>query len=133
MKIWEPVLLRLVDRLEGSDSSILIEEIWTWEAVQHGDSGLINEESLGGVCELTSRDMFMTESLAYCILLDDWTDNARDILNFLFHYLPSRPYSKPLPTNLLRVPKDEATARTLNGFSERAIVVVGHSLGAASR
>lgn len=29
----------------------IIDEIWSWEAVNHGDSALINKQSLGPFCE----------------------------------------------------------------------------------
>jgi hypothetical protein len=28
----------------------LVDEIWVWEAVQHGDSALLNRDSLGTTC-----------------------------------------------------------------------------------
>lgn len=33
------------------DSSIPIDEIWLWEAVNHGESALVNEPLLGGLCK----------------------------------------------------------------------------------
>lgn len=29
----------------------IIEEIWSWEAVNHGDPALINKKNLGALCE----------------------------------------------------------------------------------
>ncbi|KAM6489820.1 hypothetical protein JOM56_014843 [Amanita muscaria] len=57
-EIWEPTIKHLL-----ASSSDLIDEIWTWEAIQHGDSALVNEKQLS--------------------CLYDWIDNGRDILNFL--------------------------------------------------
>ena len=37
----------------GSDDPI-IDEIWSWEAVNHGDSALINKQNLGAFCEYSS-------------------------------------------------------------------------------
>ena len=33
------------------DDDPIIEEIWSWEAVNHGDSALINRRNLGAFCE----------------------------------------------------------------------------------
>ncbi|KAG1867458.1 Alpha/Beta hydrolase protein [Suillus tomentosus] len=64
----------------------VIDEIWSWESVQHGDSALLNRQNLSGSF--------------------DWTDNARDIANFLINYMPEE-----------------------SGFFSRTLVVVGHSVG----
>lgn len=32
----------------------MIDEAWVFEAVQHGDSGLINDKIIGDVCTLLS-------------------------------------------------------------------------------
>ncbi|OBZ76148.1 Peroxisomal membrane protein LPX1 [Grifola frondosa] len=71
-EIWEPTLLHLAasDRPQYD-----INEIWVWEAVNHGDSYLVNAQNLCG--------------------LYDWRDNTRDILHFLLHYLPSSPSPSP--------------------------------------
>jgi hypothetical protein len=44
-EIWEPTLGHL---LSSQDVVGLVDEIWSWEAVQHGDAGLINASSLTG-------------------------------------------------------------------------------------
>jgi hypothetical protein len=46
---WEPALLSLIKSLEH-ERSVLVEEVWAWEAVNHGDSALLNAPHLGGVC-----------------------------------------------------------------------------------
>lgn len=46
LKIWEPTLRHLLSKKTG----LRIDEIWTWEAVNHGDSSLINEKNLSGLC-----------------------------------------------------------------------------------
>jgi hypothetical protein len=48
-QIWEPTLAGLLD----SPSGKLIDEVWVWESVQHGDAALINRESLSRWCEFT--------------------------------------------------------------------------------
>jgi pimeloyl-ACP methyl ester carboxylesterase len=62
---------------------------------------------------------------------DDWQDNARDILNFLLHYMPP---SSCLNTSLHLplVPKEISQQRQREGFVGRTFVVVGHSFGGAS-
>jgi pimeloyl-ACP methyl ester carboxylesterase len=64
-------------------------------------------------------------------LSDDWADNARDILNFLTHYLPDTPVPN-LPLHLAPVPLPAASARTSTGLTSRTLVGVGHSLGGVS-
>lgn len=59
----------------------------------------------------------------------DWTDNSRDILNFLVNYLPLAPTNSALPTHLPRTNSEEAESRKLTGYKERTLVVVGHSFG----
>jgi len=46
---WEPVLLHMLSN--SGDGDPIIEEIWSWEAVNHGDSALINKQNLGALCE----------------------------------------------------------------------------------
>ncbi|KAG6820194.1 hypothetical protein H0H93_004187 [Arthromyces matolae] len=43
-EIWEPMLGHLLSSPEAS----VIDEVWTWESVQHGDACLINGEKNGG-------------------------------------------------------------------------------------
>ena len=50
LKIWEPMLERLV-RDFSAKSGYQVDEIWSWEAANHGDSSLINRDVLGGICE----------------------------------------------------------------------------------
>lgn len=37
--------------LNSRGNDPIIEEIWSWEAVNHGDSALVNEQNLGAFCE----------------------------------------------------------------------------------
>jgi hypothetical protein len=46
---FEPMLHRLLD-LEEKQGSQRIDEIWSFEAVQHGDSALINGDRPGCLC-----------------------------------------------------------------------------------
>ncbi|KAH9948107.1 hypothetical protein B0H21DRAFT_821288 [Amylocystis lapponica] len=108
-EIWEPMLQRLIAAHQAARPTYSIDEIWLWEAVNHGDACLINGEKLGW--------MF------------DWQDNARDVLQFLLHYLPESPSDSELPTHLTRLPEVISDARKKDGFLGRTLVAVGHSLG----
>ncbi|KAF9450037.1 hypothetical protein P691DRAFT_811281 [Macrolepiota fuliginosa MF-IS2] len=103
-EIWEPVI-QLIINSPSND----VDEIWSWEAVQHGDSVLLNGESLG------------------CLF--DWADNGRDILNFLHYFIPSVATDAPVPTHLRRISSEETQYRKAHGFRARTIVGVGHSYG----
>lgn len=107
-EIWEPTIQRL---LASSQTAEIVDEVWVWEAVQHGDSYLLNAAALDGVFS--------------------WHDNARDITNFLLHYLPSMP-GGTLPTHLDAVSSSESTQRHTRGFNHRTFVVTGHSYGGCS-
>lgn len=107
-EIWETTLRYLLSLPAAS----LIDEVWCWEAVQHGDAALINETNLSGIF--------------------DWQDNARDIAHFLLYYLPEDASSKALPTHLHLLPETISESRKNKGFSSRSLVAVGHSLGGCS-
>lgn len=60
----------------------------------------------------------------------DWSEHARDILNFLLNYMPDRSSSVPsLPVHLARVPEDDSRGRSNSGFGDRTLITIGHSLG----
>ena len=61
------------------------------------------------------------------LFLVTWSDHARDILNFILHFLPETVSPSTLPTCLPRVPLEVSTAREKRGFTSRELVVVGHS------
>ncbi|KAF9230425.1 Alpha/Beta hydrolase protein [Melanogaster broomeanus] len=44
---WETMLRSLLD----SPAGYLVDEVWAWEAVQHGDSALINAHNLSGISD----------------------------------------------------------------------------------
>jgi len=110
-EIWEPCLHFLIDEVKQSISSIFIEEIWTMDAVNHGDAGLVNERYL--------TDRF------------DWADHARDILNFVTNYLPVSG-TQDVPTHLPAIGQDISRHRLDNGFRDRTLVALGHSFGGCS-
>jgi hypothetical protein len=59
----------------------------------------------------------------------DWQDNARDISNFLLHFLPKHTTEGTLPTHLARLSPAETERRINSGFSDRKLVAIGHSYG----
>ncbi|GAB1520382.1 hypothetical protein RhiTH_003457 [Rhizoctonia solani] len=105
-EIWETTLRYLLSTPQGQAS---IDEIWALDAVNHGDSALLNKENLGEIFE--------------------WSDHARDILNFLGNYLPDRIENNQLVRNLERVPDQTTQSRLKSGFPHRKIVGIGHSFG----
>ncbi|KAH9926154.1 Alpha/beta hydrolase family-domain-containing protein [Fomitopsis serialis] len=113
-EIWEPVISHLIQaqRQANISSQNLVDEIWAWEAVNHGDAALVNEQNLSSIF--------------------DCQDNARDLLQFLLHYLPEHSSLPALPTHLPRVPDHISQYRRSHGFQERVLVGVGHSLGGCS-
>ncbi|TRM57568.1 hypothetical protein BD626DRAFT_560288 [Schizophyllum amplum] len=84
-----------------------------WEAVQHGEAALINRAALRG--------------------LYSWRDNARDILNFLLHFIPAEASHDSLPAHLPRVPSAETATRRVAGLTRRHVVAIGHSFGGCTR
>ncbi|KAI9438201.1 Alpha/Beta hydrolase protein [Lactarius indigo] len=105
---FEPTLRYLFEAMDN-EKQYQIDEIWALDAVQHGDSGVVNAQNLGS--------LFI------------WHDHARDILNFILHFLPEEVTPSTLPTNLPRVSTEASEARKRLGFANRKLVVVGHSLG----
>ncbi|THU96752.1 alpha/beta-hydrolase [Dendrothele bispora CBS 962.96] len=101
---WEPTIYHLLCSPAGQD----IDEIWGWEAIQHGDSGLLNRGKL--------KSLF------------HWFDGTRDLLNFLIYFMPSTA-ATTLPVHLPRVPPEESARRLRDGFTERTLIGVGHSIG----
>ncbi|KAN0107765.1 Alpha/beta hydrolase family domain containing protein [Russula decolorans] len=103
---FEPTIRHLLQAAD-EDAQYQIDEVWALDAVQHGDSGLVNAQGLGA--------QFI------------WSDHARDILNFILYFLPETVTSSALPTHLPRVPPEISSARERRGFPTRQLVVVGHS------
>ncbi|KAF9230423.1 Alpha/Beta hydrolase protein [Melanogaster broomeanus] len=104
-EIWETTLHSLLD----SPAGYMVDEVWAWEAVQHGDSALINAHNLSGI--------------------SDWTDDVRDIGPFLVELLTRGSRSEALPARLERLPESTSQARKEHGYRTRKMVAAGHSLG----
>lgn len=124
---YEPAIQSLLTQFEetysqSSSTSLppIIDEIWLFEAIQHGDTGLINTGLLPRAF--------------------NWLDNVRDILHFLLYYIPDRVYRDAqgkaidLPTHLPRLSDNKVSRRIKEGYplSNRKIVGIGHSLGGCS-
>ncbi|KAK0205389.1 alpha beta-hydrolase [Desarmillaria ectypa] len=105
-EIWE----KTISSFLSSRSEPYVSEMWVWDAVNQGDSALLNRGKLNSLCH--------------------WHDPTRDILNFLLHHIPSKP-SLSVPTHLSRVTSAESALRKSQGFSDRKVVMVGHSFGGA--
>ncbi|CEL59021.1 Peroxisomal membrane protein LPX1 OS=Saccharomyces cerevisiae (strain ATCC 204508 / S288c) GN=LPX1 PE=1 SV=1 [Rhizoctonia solani AG-1 IB] len=105
-EIWETTLRYLLSTPQGQAS---VDEIWALDAANHGDSALLNEKNLGEIFE--------------------WSDHARDILNFLGNYLPDRVENKQIERNLSHIPDQAVQDRLKQGFTHRNIVGIGHSFG----
>ncbi|KAJ4490342.1 alpha beta-hydrolase [Lentinula aciculospora] len=110
---WEPTILSL---LSSQESQSHVQEIWVWEACNHGDSALLNSGKLNSLIHTRTA--------------------ARDLLNFLIYFLPSTFDSSPLPIHIPRVAQAEVQRRFKNGFTtfdspRYPICAVGHSFGGA--
>lgn len=105
-EIWEPTIGYLL----SLPAVRVIDEIWVWESVHHGDAGLINAAKASGV--------------------SDWTDGGRDVANFLLHFLPpATTGGTVLPVHLQRVSPEETSLRIQKGLKDRKFVAIGHSYG----
>ncbi|CAH7689061.1 Alpha/beta hydrolase family-domain-containing protein [Phakopsora pachyrhizi] len=125
---WEPTLAQLL----VSPAGRRVEEVWSFDAVNHGDSALINDGNL--------------------TYLFDWADMARDMLQFVLLYLPDRSkINETLPKVLEstdqrflqseflmldRAPVLKSTKtlsidvrRRIEGLRDRNLTWIGHSMG----
>ncbi|KDQ15271.1 hypothetical protein BOTBODRAFT_65628 [Botryobasidium botryosum FD-172 SS1] len=109
---WEPIFATINFLTANSNSRLNVDEIWTVDCVQHGDSIALNESKLG--------DIF------------DSAEYSRDLTNFVLFYLPSSSSLEDPPTNLPRLPTSETSARQNHGFEHRTLVGIGHSVGACA-
>ncbi|KAM0752375.1 alpha/beta-hydrolase [Meredithblackwellia eburnea MCA 4105] len=123
-EIWEPTMSDLIDDLAKSNGPP-VDEIWTWDCINQGDSAILNEYVLGNTFY--------------------WGDNGRDLLHLVVSYIasPTSPIhdqspSTPSPTFLSDpvplVPLHQLdNARTPAPPPPRPphqnLVLVGHSLG----
>ena len=113
---------------------VFIDEIWSFDVIQQGDSGLVNQNKLGMLCECLIKVSMQLSSQSLLHLTVDWKDNARDFLNFFTRYLPdlSASAQSSLPTYLTRVPQSISEDRRLRGFIDRELVTICHSFSGTS-
>ncbi|KAF5348071.1 hypothetical protein D9758_010029 [Tetrapyrgos nigripes] len=104
---WEPTLVSL---LSSPQSQSQIREIWVWDAVNHGDSAILNQGKF--------------DSLFH------WRNAVLDLLSFLLYYIPDPAHltTEPFPTHVPRLPVKETARRLQEGLLE-GIIGVGHSFG----
>lgn len=60
--------------------------------------------------------------------LVEWSDNSRDILNFMVNYLPNT-IAEGCDATLSQVTEEVSRHRLEKGFASRVIVGLGHSFG----
>lgn len=131
----------LLDELgdPSQPQALPVDEIWALDAVNQGDSGVLNEAVLGKACEclgLHARRQAETSSSTV-----NWADHGRDILNFIVSYLDTptaTPSSTHLPAlvvhpSLLELdhsrPTEGPSPPPARVWRDRLIVGIGHSLG----
>ncbi|EIW74555.1 hypothetical protein CONPUDRAFT_169932 [Coniophora puteana RWD-64-598 SS2] len=109
-EIWETTLHNLLDK---PHPLIEIDEVWSWEPIQHGDSALLNAGILGGTYGLV--------------------DHARDLAQLLLHFIPDFTRDDCVPTHLQRVSQTVSDARIRHGFAldhgTGVFIGIGHSYG----
>lgn len=57
-----------------------------------------------------------------------WSDNTRDVLNFIINYMPESVDDSPAP-HIPRVTPDASYRRRHYGFKQRELICLGHSFG----
>ena len=116
-QIWEPAIGHLL----CSPASGVIDEIWAWESVHHGDAGLINAAKASAVCE------FVFWFLSYKLNLFDplykpiglMADGTSPISSCIFYHLLQLPhcslslYSKSQPRRHHYVYKGDSNIASL--------------------
>ena len=88
----------------------------------------LTSQNCVGACVALNK-LNLSSIILFCVA--DRSDYGRDLANFLIHYLPegSRFYGEDIPVQLPRLPELVTKERCKNGFSDRALVAIGHSLG----
>jgi hypothetical protein len=117
----------MLRELLGGPAGGMVDEVWAWDAVQHGDAAVVNAENLSGICTSSLPSTAVLWGMTSYLV--DWLDNARDIANFMVHYLPEDVDATVLPIRLPRLPASVTRVREERGFHTRRLVVVGHSFG----
>jgi hypothetical protein len=60
LQTFEPTLRHLFEAVD-TDKRYQIDEVWALDAVQHGDSGLVNAQNLGSLCEASNFSHILSE------------------------------------------------------------------------
>ncbi|CAH7686041.1 expressed protein [Phakopsora pachyrhizi] len=114
---WEPVLSGILT----SSSADSIDEIWSLDLVQHGDSALLNKGNIGEIYDLN--------------------DSVRDTLQFILAYLPERsnqagvlpmvlPRKEPLNPDMLLLDYSKSKSIESPGIiRSRRVSLWGYSIG----
>lgn len=55
------MLLHLLSNLGEEDP--IIDEVWSWDAANHGDSALLNKEKLSSLCNLFHKTYWVIPAL----------------------------------------------------------------------
>ncbi|KAH8827509.1 Alpha/beta hydrolase family-domain-containing protein [Flagelloscypha sp. PMI_526] len=106
-EMWEPFLHFF---LRSPEVRARVGEIWSFEAVHHGSSAVINSAVL--------------ESVGLSL----WEDESRDMVQFLTHYLPSQWSDLELPTVLSPISFSEKQRRVADGLPKnRRVIAITHS------
>jgi len=121
----------LIELTERQTSSVRIEEIWSVDAVTHGDAALLNGAYLPKLRLSLPRGSGSFIVADFSFGEADRSDYGRDLANLIIHFLPeSGPsFGSDLPLELSRVPVAVSDDRVKNGFFDRVVVGMGHSLG----
>jgi hypothetical protein len=123
LQTWEETIAHFL----RTRSSGMVDEMWCLDFANHGDSAVLNERKLGGLC--TSHCLLHFTTWLTLLRGVDWLDNTRDILNFLLHYVPLRPTCERLSVHLPPVSTEEVAHRELLGYKDRTLIGVGQSFG----
>lgn len=132
--------MKLIELSEQRNTGLCIDEIWSIDAANTGDSALVNRGKLGDTCGFSTlyplyhRIAFVNQHLPLLSIVE-CLDHVRDILNIIENYLPHGTYDPMVPappTHLARVPPFVSESRVQNGLRDRHIVGLGHSFGACS-
>ncbi|KAF8323434.1 hypothetical protein DL93DRAFT_701345 [Clavulina sp. PMI_390] len=99
---YEPTYRHLISLCDQATSTVRVDEFWSIEAANAGDSAIINGDVFGDY--------------------QDGIDHVRDALNFLEYYLPKKPYDSSPP---LHLPHHTTSLSSTSRF----LVALGHCFG----
>ncbi|CAO1613371.1 unnamed protein product [Parajaminaea phylloscopi] len=104
---WHEMLRTLLDKI-AQDGSIVIDEVWSLDVIGAGESGSLNRSTMG-------------ETLS-------WFDGARDLRQFLEHYLPPLRHGSAFVQSVgPGWPSSTLPRVSGRGTRRRKLIGVGHS------